>query len=99
RSDPHSLSLYDALPISSPLKEDIVRGIDILIVRELTGGIYFGQPRLTEQTAEGERALDTMVYETYEVERVTHKAFEMAADRDQRDRKSTRLNSSHVSIS
>src|SRR5699024_4029217 len=78
------IKTYESLVQASPLKEDIVRGIDILIVWELTGGIYFGQPRLTGQTAEGERALDTMAYETYEVERVTHKAFEMAAERDQR---------------
>ncbi|HLR33190.1 MAG TPA: 3-isopropylmalate dehydrogenase [Fodinibius sp.] len=78
------IKTYESLVQASPLKEEIVRDIDILIVRELTGGIYFGQPRLTEQTTEGERALDTMVYETYEVERVTQKAFEMAAGRDQR---------------
>jgi 3-isopropylmalate dehydrogenase len=54
-------------------------GIDILVVRELTGGMYFGQPKKTEQMAPGvQRAIDTMVYTTPEIERIAHVAFRTA---------------------
>lgn len=55
-----------------------------MIVRELTGGIYFGRPRLIEQTESGERAVDTKVYTTEEVERVAHTAFETATVRNRK---------------
>src|SRR5699024_12669857 len=51
-------------------------------MRELTGGIYVGEPRLIEETPKGERAVDTMCYETYEVERIVKQAFEMAEGRN-----------------
>jgi 3-isopropylmalate dehydrogenase len=53
-------------------------GIDILVVRELTGGMYFGQPKKTEEIAGGQRAIDTMVYTTPEIERIAHVAFRAA---------------------
>src|SRR5438876_105036 len=54
-------------------------GIDILVVRELTGGMYFGQPKKTEQVSPGvQRAIDTMVYTTPEIERIAHVAFQTA---------------------
>ena len=73
---------YKPLVHASPLRPDrIPDGFDILVVRELTGGLYFGQPKGTTKTATGERAVDTMVYETHEIERVTHIAFRAAQSR------------------
>jgi 3-isopropylmalate dehydrogenase len=70
--------LIDASPIDNRRIPD---GFDMLVLRELTGGIYFGQPKMTEKTERGERAVDTLVYETFEIERVTHLAFKAAAMR------------------
>ena len=72
---------HDSLIDSSPLKNDIVRGTDMLIVRELTAGLYFGAPRgISEE--DGERvAVNSMVYRQSEVERVTRMAFELARKR------------------
>ena len=65
----------------SPLRTELVRGTDILIVRELLGGIYFGKPRST-QGAKGDRcAVDTMCYRESEIERIAHIAFELARSR------------------
>lgn len=75
------IKTYKSLIHASPLKPEIIDGVDIMIVRELTGGIYFGRPRLIEQTETGERAVDTMAYSTEEIERVTHTAFETASVR------------------
>jgi len=70
-------SLIDA----SPLKAERVIGVDILVVRELTGGLYFGQPRLRERTESGERAVDTLEYTDGEIRRVVRLAFELARKR------------------
>jgi 3-isopropylmalate dehydrogenase len=73
---------YPELIDASPIKNSIIpNGFDILVFRELTGGIYFGQPKKTEATEKGERATDTLVYETHEIERVTHAAFKAAQAR------------------
>jgi 3-isopropylmalate dehydrogenase len=65
----------------SPLRNEVVRGADVLIVRELLGGIYFGKPRST-QGAKGDRcAVDTMCYRESEIERIAHIAFELARSR------------------
>ncbi len=72
---------YESLIESSPLKNDIVRGTDILIVRELTGGLYFGQPRGIEGSGSDETALNSMVYSRAEIERVCRMAFELARKR------------------
>ncbi len=70
---------------ASPLKPDIVRGLDLMIVRESTGGIYFGEPRGVETLPDGqERGFDTEVYTTKEVERVAKVAFELARKRQNR---------------
>ncbi len=71
-----------ALTHASPLREDIVEGgFNVLTVRELTGGIYFGQPKaITEENGE-QVAIDTMVYRQSEIERITHVAFEAARTR------------------
>ena len=72
---------YESLIESSPLKNDIVRGTDILIVRELTGGLYFGQPRGIDGPEGAETALNSMVYARSEIERVCRMAFELARKR------------------
>ncbi|QQG35682.1 MAG: 3-isopropylmalate dehydrogenase [Micavibrio aeruginosavorus] len=73
---------FDELLESSTLQPDIVRGLDIMIVRELTGGIYFGEPRLIEDIGNGERrGIDTQVYTSSEIRRISHVAFELAAKR------------------
>lgn len=69
---------YESLAESSPLKREIVAGADILIVRELLGGLYFGQPRHIETEGENREAYNTMRYTTEEVERVARVAFEAA---------------------
>ena len=70
---------FDALKHSSTLKPEIVAGLDIMIVRELTGGVYFGEPRGISTIANGERrAVDTQVYTTHEIHRIARVAFELA---------------------
>jgi len=77
--------LYPELVKCSPLHPDrVAGGFDLLVVRELTGGLYFGQPKETTKTARGERAVDTMVYETHEIERVAEVAFRAASFRKKR---------------
>ncbi|MBI4368162.1 MAG: 3-isopropylmalate dehydrogenase [Candidatus Omnitrophica bacterium] len=66
----------------STLKREIVEGVDILVVRELTGGIYFGTPKGIEKTRDGsERGFNTETYSTHEIERIALKAFELARKR------------------
>ena len=72
--------VYDALLGASSLKADVVRGTDFLVFRELTGGIYFGQPRGFDEN----KGWNTMVYERYEVERIARLAFEAARKRDKK---------------
>jgi len=73
--------LYSSLVDASPLKREIVEGTDILVVRELTGGLYFGQPRGFEGEGADERAFNTMAYSAYEVERIARIAFAAARKR------------------
>lgn len=76
---------FDALKDASTLKPEIVSGLDILIVRELTGGVYFGEPKETTTLPSGEkRAVDTQVYTTHEIERIARVAFELARLRGKR---------------
>src|SRR5438552_13709491 len=73
---------YPALADASSLKRDVVEGLDIMIVRELTGGVYFGEPKTITDLGNGEkRAVDTQVYDTFEIERIARVAFELAATR------------------
>lgn len=72
--------VYDELVNASTLKPEVVRGVDIMVVRELTGGIYFGQPRELLE----DRAYNTMVYTREEVIRIAKVAFEIAMKRDKR---------------
>lgn len=71
---------YQPLLHASTLKPEIVDGIDIMVVRELTGGLYFGKPRLKE----ADKAYDTMLYTTLEIERIAHSAFKIAQKRQKR---------------
>lgn len=73
---------YPALADASSLKRELVDGLDIMIVRELTGGVYFGEPKeITDLGGGQKRAVDTQVYETYEIERIAAVAFELARKR------------------
>jgi 3-isopropylmalate dehydrogenase len=74
--------VYDPLVDASSLKPDVVRGLDIMIVRESTGGIYFGEPRGIETLPNGvRRGINTEVYDTIEIERVARVAYELAQKR------------------
>ena len=76
---------FDALVSASTLKPEVVAGLDIMIVRELTGGVYFGEPRGIEDLGGGERrAVNTQVYTTSEIRRVAAVAFELARKRQNR---------------
>lgn len=75
--------VFDALVDASSLKPEIVKGLDILIVRELTGGVYFGEPRGIEDLPNGERrGFNTQTYTTKEIERIGRVAFDLAEKRD-----------------
>jgi 3-isopropylmalate dehydrogenase len=73
---------YPALADASSLKREFVDGLDIVIVRELTGGVYFGEPKTITDLGNGQkRAIDTQVYDTYEIERIARVAFDLARKR------------------
>jgi len=75
------------LPIllhSTPLKPEIIEGVDLIVVRELTGGLYFGQPKKQWQTSEGRQAVDTLVYSEAEIERILRVGFELARARSKK---------------
>ncbi len=76
---------YPALAESSSLKRELVEGLDMLIVRELTGGVYFGEPKEITDLGNGQkRAVDTQVYDTYEIDRIARVAFDLARTRSNR---------------
>jgi 3-isopropylmalate dehydrogenase len=73
---------YPALADASSLKREVVDGLDIIILRELTGGVYFGEPKTITDLGNGQkRAIDTQVYDSYEIERIARVAFELARKR------------------
>src|SRR6202048_2249882 len=73
---------YPALAAASSLKREVVEGLDIMILRELTGGVYFGEPKTITDLGNGQkRAVDTQIYDTYEIERISRVAFELARNR------------------
>ncbi len=77
--------VFDALADASTLKEEVIKGLDIMIVRELTGGLYFGEPRGIEDLPDGtRRGVNTQVYTTPEIQRVARVAFELAGKRGNR---------------
>src|SRR5690606_22185569 len=73
--------LFDELLDASSIKPSILKGTDILFFRELTGDVYFGEKKRSE---DGNTASDLMIYERYEIERIAHKAFEAAMTRNKR---------------
>jgi len=76
------VKLFSALASASTLKREVVQGTDLLVVRELTGGIYFGQPKGVTKLPDGtERGVNTEVYTTPEIERIAHVAFQAALKR------------------
>ena len=76
---------FPMLVDASPLKRSVVEGTDLMVIRELTGGLYFGEPRGREALAGGgERAVNTMAYTTREIERVVRAAFDVAMKRKKR---------------
>src|SRR3954452_426539 len=84
---------YPALSDSSSLKREFVDGLDILILRELTGGVYFGEPKEIRDLGNGQkRAIDTQVYDTYEIERIGRVAFELARKRNNKVTSSEKRN-------
>jgi 3-isopropylmalate dehydrogenase len=73
---------YPALADASSLKRELVDGLDLMIVRELTGGVYFGEPKRIIELGNGQRrGIDTQVYDTYEIERIGRVGFELARKR------------------
>src|SRR5271167_3788677 len=74
--------VYPALAEASSLKREAVEGLDIIILRELTGGVYFGEPKTITDLGNGQkRAIDTQVYDTYEIDRIARVGFELARKR------------------
>jgi len=77
-------TLYPMMSEASTLKKAVIEGIDLIVVRELTGGIYFGQPRGVEKVGDEEKGYNTLVYTTSEIERIARAAFEVARKRSKR---------------
>lgn len=77
------VKVYPALVDASTLRPEVVEGVDLLVVRELTGGLYFGKPKevVADPENNGERAVDTMLYHTFEIDRIAHAAFQAAQKR------------------
>lgn len=73
--------LFAALTDASTLKPEVIQGVDLLVVRELTGGLYFGQPKGIQPVPEGERGVDTLIYTTPEIQRIARMGFEAAGRR------------------
>ncbi|MED3647763.1 3-isopropylmalate dehydrogenase [Halalkalibacterium halodurans] len=76
------VTVYDSLSDASTLKNDVIDGVDLLIVRELTGGLYFGEPRERRGEGETEEVVDTLLYTRGEMRRIIRKAFELAMVRN-----------------
>jgi 3-isopropylmalate dehydrogenase len=75
------IKVHAALVDASPLKPERLKGVDILVLRELTGGLYFGQPKMREMKDGRERAVDTLEYYDFEIRRILELAFSLAKDR------------------
>lgn len=87
------IKVHPALAAASPLKPEKLSGVDMIVVRELTGGLYFGQPKGREMVDGRERAVDTLVYTDEEIRRVVRMAFRLA---QQRRRKVTSVDKANV---
>ena len=75
------VKVFPMLVNSTNLKPEVVKGVDLMVVRELTGGLYFGQPKKQWRTPEGRQAVDTMAYSEMEIERILKVGFELARNR------------------
>lgn len=75
------VKVHPSLVDASPLKPEKLKGVDILVIRELTGGLYFGQPKMREMKDGHERAVDTLEYYDHEIRRIVNLAFELAKGR------------------
>ena len=75
------VKVFPMLVDSANLKPEVVRGVDLMVVRELTGGLYFGEPKKQWRTAKGRQAVDTMAYSEAEIERILRVGFELARSR------------------
>lgn len=75
------VKVHPTLIDASPLKPEKLEGVDILVIRELTGGLYFGQPKMREMTERGERGVDTLEYYDFEIRRIVELAFNLAKGR------------------
>lgn len=75
------VKIYPALAGSSTLKPEVIKNVDLVIIRELTGGLYFGQPQGRQETPAGRAAVDTMYYTEQEIERLVRVGFELAMGR------------------
>lgn len=90
---------FPALTDASSLKPELVSGLDIMIVRELTGGVYFGEPRGIEKLADGSRkAVDTQLYTTEEVRRIARVAFDLAKKRKGEVHSAEKSNVMHTGV-
>ncbi len=76
--------VHPALIDASPLKPERLEGVDILVIRELTGGLYFGQPKMREMRGDCEYAVDTLEYYDYEIKRIVELAFNLAEARNKK---------------
>ena len=75
------VKIFPMLVNSTNLKPEVVKGVDLVVVRELTGGLYFGQPKKQWRTAKGRQAVDTLAYSEAEIERILRVGFELARSR------------------
>ena len=75
------VKVFPMLVDSTNLKPEVIEGVDLMVVRELTGGLYFGQPKKQWRTPEGRKAVDTLAYSEAEIERILRVGFEMARSR------------------
>ena len=87
------VKVHDALTGSSPVRAELLEGVDMVVLRELTGGLYFGRPKKRWNTSRGRRGVDTLKYTEAEVSRIVTAAFEMAR---QRRRKVTSVDKANV---
>ncbi len=76
--------VYPVLVDSTNLKPEVIKGVDFVFVRELTGGLYFGRPKKRWQTEKGRKAVDSMVYSEHEIERIVRVGFELARRRQKK---------------
>ena len=91
--------VFDALADASSLKRELVSGLDILILRELTGGVYFGEPRGVTALPDGQKkAVDTQVYTTSEIQRIARVAFELARKRGNKVHSVEKSNVMHTGV-